>query len=303
MIDVAIVGAGPAGLTAAIYAARSGCNTVIFEELMIGGQLASIDRLENYPGFPDGIAGYDIASQLYQQAQRFGAEVRYDKIISFTRQDFGFDLETARGHEQAKTIIIATGARPAKLETPDLSLLEGRGVSFCATCDGNFFANQQTAIIGGGDTACADALYLSRICSHVHLIHRRDTLRANPWYAKALSDLSNVTIHWNSILVDVQQTDNRLSGITIEDINTLQQETLACSGLFMAIGAKPQSEWLKGTAVALNEKGYVIAGETCETSIPGIFVAGDVRTTPLGQVITAASDGAIAAEAAVKFLT
>lgn len=302
MIDVAIVGAGPAGLTAAIYAARSGCKTVVFEEKVVGGQLTSIDELENYPGFPEGIHGYEIAAYLQQQATRFGAEIRYEKVESFTKDAEGFTLTTARGQEQAKTIIIASGARPARVASPDLSSLEGKGVSFCATCDGNFFANKACAIIGGGDTACADALYLSRISTEVHVVHRRDKLRANHWYEETLTKLPNVHFHWNSVLVDAQETDGKLSGITIENTETNEQTTLSVAGLFIAIGARPQSEWISGS-VDMTERGYVVSGENCHTSVPGVFVAGDVRTTPLAQVITAASDGAIAAEAAVKFLS
>lgn len=301
MIDVAIIGAGPAGLSAAIYAARAGLDTVVFEELTVGGQLTSIDTLENYPGFSEGVNGFDIAFSMSEQARRFGARVLSEKVLSIVSGDEGFTLSTSASAHEARSVIVATGAKPRKLPNVDTQSLEGRGVSYCATCDGNFFAGRDVVVVGGGDTACADCLYLSRICSQVHLVHRRDTLRAHYWYAQKVASLPNVTIHWNSVPVALTDEGGRLASVSVEDVFTHEREDISCAGLFVAIGSTPDTDWLSGI-VERDERGYVVASDDTETSTPGIFVAGDVRTTLLRQVVTATSDGAIAAEAAAKFL-
>ncbi len=313
MNDVAIIGSGPAGLSAAIYAARSGLSTVVFEELSVGGKLTSIFSLENYPGFPQGINGFDFALALKEQAEKFGAHICYEKVEAFEpvppcnnalpENTSGYLLKTANNTYHARSVFIATGAQPVKLDNVDVSSLEGAGVSYCATCDGNFFAGKEVAVVGGGDTACADALYLSRIASKVHLIHRRSELRANPWYQERVLNGENIVIHWDCVVAEVEEEQGRLSGVVLKATNTHthQKSTLACSGLFVAIGARPSTEWLRGI-VQRDEQGYLITNEECQTSLPGVFAIGDVRQTPLRQVLTAAADGAIAAQAAAKFL-
>lgn len=301
MCDVAIVGAGPAGLTAGIYAARAGLSVTLFEGLLVGGQLTSIDQLENYPGFSQGISGFDIALEMRSQAERFGATIVSDTINSIQKTDSGFVLTGSSQTYQAKSVIVATGAKPRRFVHKDLSSLEGRGVSYCATCDGNFFKGSDVCIVGGGDTACADAIYLSRICETVHLVHRRDQLRAHHWYAQKVESLSNVNIHWNSVLDDVETHEGSLSGIVIEDVITHETKSISCRGLFIAIGTDPDTAWIS-SLVACDESGYIIADEGGKTNVDGLFVAGDVRSTPLRQVVTATADGALAAEACVKYL-
>lgn len=305
MIDVAIVGAGPAGLSAGIYAARAGLSTTVFEELTVGGQLTSIDSLENYPGFAEGVGGFEIAFSLRSQAERFGATIISEQVVDVAvgERDGSqlFTLATTGGAYEAKTVIIATGAKPRPLPIAGTEDLVGRGLSYCATCDGNFFRDRDVAVFGGGDTACADSVYLSRIARSVHLIHRRHELRAAPWYAAQLVGITNLTKHFGCVVSGVHTEGGALSGIDIEDVATGEKTPLAVQGLFVAIGTMPQTQWL-ADVVDLDGSGYIATHGTVHTSQPGIFAAGDVRTSPLRQVVTAASDGALAAEAAAEFL-
>ena len=304
-IDVLVVGAGPAGLSAGIYAARAGLSVAILEEASVGGQLASIDLLENYPGFAEGVNGFDAAFSLKAQAERFGARIASDKATGLLLPGQGKGgCFTVRGQQEsysARSVIVATGAKPVPLPVPSAAELVGRGISYCATCDGNFFRGEDVAVVGGGDSAVADAVYLSRVANTVHLVHRRDELRASPWNAEKLQKLGNLTIHWNSVVGKLQQEEGRVSGAVLRDVQTGAESKLPVQGVFVAIGTKPDTAWLPAE-VALDENGYVVACEGGETSVPGIFAAGDVRTTPLRQVVTAVADGALAAESAARFL-
>lgn len=306
MIDVAIVGAGPAGLAAGIYAARAGLSTTLFEALMVGGQLTSIDHLENYPGFAQGVNGFEIAFAMREQVERFGAEIRSEQVekLQPTVDDQGnpiFMLETNSGTYQAKTVILAMGAKPRQLPIEGIESLVGRGVSYCATCDGSFFKDKTTVIVGGGDTACADAVYLSRIAKEVHLVHRRNELRASAWYAGQLDALDNVTIHWDSVVAGFEEAEGKLASVTLENVKDKSQEVVPTDALFIAVGTQPDTAWLSGV-VELDPSGYVVTTGEGQTITPGIFAAGDTRTTPLRQVVTAVSDGALAAEAAAKYI-
>lgn len=310
MIDVAIIGSGPAGLSAAIYTARAGLSTVVFEELGVGGQLTSISLLENYPGFPEGVNGFDFAFSLKEQAEKFGVSIVYEKVegLTLTSSDErtevkqkAYSLKTPTNNYITRSVFIATGAKPTKLPDIDVSSLEGRGVSYCATCDGNFFAGKEVVVVGGGDTAAADALYLSRIASRVHLVHRRDELRANHWYQERVLKDDNIVVHWNCVVTGVEETADSLLGVVLKDVLSSEISLLSCDGLFVAIGTQPTTEWLEGI-IERDEQGYLVTDSECETSLPGVYAIGDVRQTPLRQVLTAAADGAIAAEAAVKFL-
>lgn len=304
LIDVLVVGAGPAGLAAGIYAARAGLSTVLLEEQSVGGQLASIDDLENYPGFAEGANGFEVAFALKQQAERFGARIVSDKALELTRpcgEETPFQVSGLQQRYAARSVIVATGAKPVELPVPGASALVGKGLSYCATCDGNFFRGKEVAVVGGGDSAAADAIYLSRIASAVHLVHRRDALRASPWYQQRLQELENVTIHWNSVVQELQSREGRVSGVVLENVETATRTELSVQGVFAAIGTRPDTEWLSGF-VELDQKGYIVAGEGGVTSQLGVFAAGDVRTTPLRQVVTAVSDGALAAEQAARFL-
>lgn len=304
MIDIAIVGAGPAGLSAAIYASRAGFSAVAFEELVAGGQLTSIDRLENYPGFAEGIGGFDIALSLRAQAERFGAQIVSEKVNGLrvsAEEGEPFVIETNAGSHEARSVVIATGAKPRPLPIEGSERLVGRGISYCATCDGNFFRGKRVAVVGGGDTACADAVYLSRIASEVHLIHRRAALRAAPWYAARLVGLEGLERHLGYTVEALHESDGRLTGLDMVDVESGEVTSLPIDGLFVAVGTVPETSWLDG-AVELDEAGYVVSHDEVLTSRAGVFVAGDVRTSPLRQVVTAASDGALAAEAAAKYL-
>lgn len=303
MLDVAIVGAGPAGLTAAIYTARAGLSTMVFEPLLVGGQLTSIDELENYPGFPEGVNGFDMAMRMKEQAERFGAALATEEVTGISGQpSSGYVVETTSGRHDARTVILATGAKPRKLDVPGVLGLEGKGVSYCATCDGNLFRGQDVVVNGGGDTACADALYLANVCTTVHLVHRRDEFRAHQAYVDRIMRAENVKVHWHSVVSGVEETDGRLSGVQVRNVITDETSTIPAAALFVAIGSVPKTDWL-ADVVERDEAGYVQAGHDCHTSAPGIFVAGDVRTTLLRQVVTAAADGALAGEAAVAYLS
>ena len=303
MYDMAIIGAGPAGLTAALYAARGGLNTVVLERISPGGQLAQTETVENYPGFPEGAEGWKLAYDMQQQALRFGARIESLDVASV---DFTGDVKRVAGANgttyEARTVVIATGARPRKLGLENEGALTGMGVSYCATCDGNFFRGKDVVVVGGGDTAVADALYLSRICNHVYLVHRRDQLRATQVYRARLEETENIEFVWNSISQRFVQTDDgRLAGLEVQDKLTGELRTLDASAVFVAVGTEPNTEFL-ANAVALDERGYVIADESGRTSVPGVFAAGDVRTKSLRQVVTAVADGALAAENAAEFL-
>lgn len=303
--DAVIVGGGPAGMTAALYMARAGFRAIVLEELIPGGQLTSIDELENYPGFGGGVNGYDIAIAMQHQAERFGVEFLSEQAIGLVHYDDRniFELQTNVGYLYARTVIIATGAKPLKLPQLEDQNLEGKGLSYCATCDGNFYRGKDVMIVGGGDTACAECIYLSRICRKVYLVHRREDLRAHFVYVEKVKHLPNVEIYWNNEVQNViMSPEDKIEAVTVRNAKTGEEHTLSCEGLFIAIGSRPETEWLRGT-VELDKIGYVKAGADCKTSLKGVFVAGDVRTTPLRQVVTATADGALAAEAAIEYLT
>lgn len=303
--DIAVVGAGPAGMTAALYSARAGFRTAVLEELVPGGQLTSIDELENYPGFGGGVNGFDIAVAMQKQAERFGVEFISEKatgLVHYPRRDV-FEITTSVGSILARSVIIASGAKPMQLpQLADLDL-QGKGLSYCATCDGNFYRNKDVVIVGGGDTACAEVIYLSRICHHVTLVHRREDLRAHFWYAEKVKHLPNVEIFWNNEVQNVIMSDqDRIEAVMIRNAKTGEEHTIQCAGLFIAVGSKPETSWLEGT-IELDKQGYVKAKSDCHTSLKGVYAAGDVRTTPLRQVVTATADGALAAEAAIEYLS
>ena len=305
--DIVIVGAGPAGLAAGIYAARAGLSAVVLEELGAGGQLLSIDNLENYPGFPEGINGFEAAYSLQAQAERFGAVIKSDKAIGISVNegnsgDARFVVQGTQGSYPARSVIIATGAKPVPLPIDGADALVGKGISYCATCDGNFFRNKDVVVVGGGDSAVADVVYLSRVAQSVHLVHRREALKASPWYARQLEGIDNLVMHWNCVVSDILQEDSRVSGVKLKNVLTGETSTIRAQGIFAAIGTRPDTAWLNGI-VGLDESGYIVADEGGAASVPGLFAAGDVRTTPLRQVVTAVSDGALAAEAAASFLS
>lgn len=303
VVDIAIIGAGPAGLTAGLYAARAGLSAVVFERLSPGGQLAQTDQLENYPGFPEGTEGFQLAYAMKQQADNFGVKTLSEEVTAVDFTATPKVLTTPFGTHFARTVVVATGARPRKLGVANEEELTGRGVSYCATCDGNFFRGKTVAVVGGGNTAAADALYLARVCEKVYLVHRRDQLRATAVYHQRLADLLNVEFVWNSTVSALEANEaGALARVVVRDKNSGEERSLDVSGLFVAVGTLPNTEFLQG-AIKLDQTGYIVADETGATSVEGVWAAGDVRTKQLRQVVTAVSDGAVCAEQAAEHLS
>ena len=297
MYDVIILGAGPAGLTAGIYAARGGLNAVIVESKAVGGQAALTAEIENYPGF-ESVSGFELVSLMQAQCERLGVAFVYDNPVNVSLDGNIKSVETAySGVLEARAVIIATGAMPRTLGLPRESALMGGGVSYCATCDGAFFKGKAVAVVGGGNTAAEDALYLEKFASSVTLIHRRDALRADAILAKRIAE-STVKVAWDSVVTQLNG-ENKLSSVTLKNVKTGELSDLPVSGLFVAVGQTPATEGLKGVEL---DGGYIVTDEEMRTSLPGVFAAGDVRKKTLRQVVTATADGAIAAESAIKFL-
>ena len=297
--DVAVIGAGPAGLTAGLYAARAGLRTAVFERLSPGGQLAQTERIENYPGFADGTGGFELAWSMKEQAERFGVQIINEEVSALDLAAPVKRLDTPYGSYGARSVIVATGARPRKLGVPGEAELTGRGVSYCATCDGSFFRGKTVMVVGGGNTAAADAIYLSRLAERVILVHRRDKLRATPIYHEQLAKLENVSFMWSTEVRALRGEDGKLVSAQVEHLGDGTLETVPVDGVFVAVGTRPNTEFLAG-ALPLDAGGYITASETGETSIPGVFAAGDVRVKALRQVVTAVSDGAVCAEQAAN---
>ncbi len=308
-LDVAVVGSGPAGMTAALYAARAGLSVAVFERMGPGGQMTQTERLDNYPGFAEGVDAFELSFAMASQAERFGAERVSDEVVDLNVDAVKKLLTCASGAQySARAVIVATGAEPRELGVLGEAELRGRGVSYCATCDGGFFRGKVAVVVGGGNTAVGDALYLSRICEKVYVVHRRDLFRADALYLNALSELPNVELVLNSTVEAIRSTTDggvpmpHVESILVRDRNTGDERLVNTDAVFIAVGTTPRSNVLKAAGVALNEAGYAIAGESGATNVPGVFVAGDVREKPLRQVITAASDGANAATAAFEYL-
>ena len=298
--DTVIIGGGPGGYTAALYAARSGLKTLVVEKLSAGGQMALTSQIDNYPGFPQGVDGYELAEAMKEGAERFGAETELAEVFSTDLSSAPKVLRTDAGELHAKTVIIATGASPRLLGIPREGELTGRGVGYCAHCDGMFYKGKTVAVVGGGNSAVADALQLSRICQKVYLIHRRDTLRATKVYHEALFSAPNIEFIPNAQVVELLGAD-RLRAVVLQKNDGTRQE-LEVNGLFVSVGRKPATGLLDGQ-LALDEAGYIVADETTRTSIPGVFAVGDVRTKALRQIVTATADGANAAHFAESYIT
>ena len=298
--DTIIIGGGPGGYTAALYAARAGLDTLVVERLSAGGQMALTHQIDNYPGFVDGIGGYELAEQMQRQAERFGAQTRNAQVQSVDLRGNPKVVETSEGTFYAKTVMLATGANPRELGLPEEKELVGRGVAYCAACDGMFYKGKTVVVVGGGNTAAADALLLSRIARKVVLVHRRDTLRATKIYHEPLMKAENVEFQWNSVVTALLHED-RLTGVRIRNVKTGEEKDIAADGIFISVGRIPATE-LVAQQLELDGGGYIVAGETTETNIPGVYAVGDVRTKPLRQVVTAVADGATAVHMAEEFL-
>jgi thioredoxin reductase (NADPH) len=300
IFDLMIIGGGPAGYTAALYGARAGLTVGLMEKLAPGGQMGTTDMVDNYPGFPEGINGFELAMKMKAGAERFGARTISAEVTGLELSGDIKTLQTPKEVYKARTVILATGAQPRELGLPRERELRGKGVSYCATCDGMFYRGKTVAVVGGGNTAVADALYLSRLCEKVYVIHRRDKLRAPQIQQQNLEMAGNVEFVWDSIVKELR-FEERLTGLVTEDKNTGECRELSCAGVFVAVGQVPETELFKGQ-VQLDEAGYVSAGEDCRTNIPGVFAAGDLRAKTLRQIVTAAADGAVAATAAQEYL-
>ncbi len=297
--DTIIIGGGPGGYTAALYAARAGLDTLILEKLSAGGQMALTTQIDNYPGFPDGADGFTLAEQMQQGAERFGAKTELTEVLSVDLQASPKVVVTDSGIRLGKTVMIATGANPRPLGLPGDERYLGAGLHYCAACDGMFYKGKTVVVVGGGNTAAADALLLSRVAAKVILVHRRDTLRATKVYHSALENAENVEFRWNSA-VTALHGDDRLSGITLKNLLTGEESRLDCDGIFVSIGRAPATSLFEGQLEL--ENGYIVADESTRTSVPGVFAVGDVRTKAVRQVVTATADGAVASHYAEEFL-
>ena len=298
--DMIVIGGGPAGYTAALYAARSGLSVLVLEKLSAGGQMALTEQIDNYPGFEDGIDGFTLGEKMQQGAERFGAVTELAEVYRADLLDRIKTLETSEGVFRGRTVVIATGASPRALGVPGEEALVGKGVHYCAACDGAFYRGKTVAVVGGGNSAVADALTLSRIAKKVYLIHRRDSLRATKVYHAPLMTSPNVEFCWNSTVSALLHT-GRLTGLRLKDVRTGGERELACDGIFISVGRAPATELFRDV-LELDKSGYIVADESTRTNLPGVFAAGDVRTKALRQVVTATADGAVAVHYAEAYL-
>lgn len=297
--DIIIIGSGTAGLTAAIYGARAGKKVLVLEAKVYGGQIIESAEVENYPGIKS-VSGYEFAENLYSQAVGLGAEVVFEQVTGISADGQIKRVKTDEGEYTGAAVIIASGLKKRKLGLENEERLTGRGVSYCATCDGAFYKDKVTAVNGGGNTAVSEALYLSDICSRVYLIHRRDTFRAEQGLVEKLKSRANIEILLNSQITSLEG-DEKLESVTVLDNVSKEQKRLDIDGLFVCVGQIPQNEYLKDV-IELDDYGYISAGEDCVTNVEGIFAAGDCRTKNIRQLVTAASDGAVAAMKACEII-
>ena len=300
MYDVVIIGAGPAGLTAGIYAARGGLRTAIVELAMPGGQAASTEKIENYPGFPQGIGGFELMNLFHQQAVNYGAEFIFEEVRSLELKGDVKKIITDSQTLETKAVIIAAGSKPRPLGVPGESTFHGRGVSYCATCDGAFFKGKKVVVVGGGDAALEEGAYLTKFAEEVTIIHRRTAFRAAHIAVERAKSNPKIRFELNSVVDEIIGSDH-VEGVRIRNVETGETKTLPVDGVFVYVGTEPNGQFLHGE-LEVDERGYIITDAHLRTNIPGVFAAGDIRTTPLRQVATAVGDGALAAVEAEKFL-
>ena len=299
LYDVVIVGGGPGGYSAALYCARSGYSVLVLEKLSPGGQMATTGQVDNYPGFDEGIDGWELAERMKKGADRFGVETSFSEVTGVQLEGEIKTIETSDGPVKARAVILATGASPRELGLPQEKQLRGRGVAYCATCDGMMYRNKTVVVVGGGNSAAADALYLAKVCKKVYLVHRRDELRASKIYLDPMKD-SGVEFIWNSRVSDILH-EKRVTGIEVEDVHTGEKRVVECDGVFVAVGRVPDTGIFKGQ-VEMDGAGYLIADESTRTNLPGVYAVGDCRTKALRQIVTAAADGAVASHYIEEYL-
>lgn len=298
--DMIIIGGGPAGYTAALYAARAGLDAVLIEKAGAGGQMALTDVIDNYPGFDEGIDGFTLGMKMKNGAERFGVKTILEQVNSV---DFKNDVKAVNTSGKtyfAKTVVVSTGADPNELGVKNEREYIGKGIHYCAHCDGRFYKDKTVMVVGGGNTAVADALFLARFAKKVYVVHRRDTFRAEKILVDPLLHAENVEVLWNSVPVEFT-AEERIRGALIKNTVTNQEIKVPVDGVFVSIGRKPVTYFLEDF-VSLDDKGYIIADETCRSSVDGVYAVGDVRTKPLRQIVTAAADGAVAVHFAVEYL-
>ena len=299
-LELAIIGGGPAGLTAAIYACRANISSLLFEKGVAGGQVAMIDEIENFPGFPGGVSGYELAEKMVKQAKDLGAMVAYEEVSELTVDQKHIKLKTRNKTYQVKAAIIAAGAAPQKLDLPGEARLLGRGVSYCAVCDGAFYPDKEIIVVGGGDSAVSEALYLTRFGRRVTIVHRRDTLRATQVLQERAQLEPKIKIVWNSLLKEIKG-ETKVSSVVLTNVKTKQDSELPADAVFIYVGTIPNSKFCLNT-VQLDDHGFVTADAKMNTNIPGIFAAGDIRAGSVRQISAAVGDGATAALAAIDYL-
>lgn len=300
IFDVIIIGGGPGGYTAALYTARAGLDTVVLEKLSAGGQMALTTQIDNYPGFPEGIDGFTLGENMQQGAERFGARTELAEVSGVSLKGEIKTVETSEGIFRGRTVILATGAEPRMLGLPKEKELTGRGVNYCAACDGMQYRGKTVVVVGGGNSAAADAMLLSRVAKKVILVHRRDTLRATKVYHEPLMQAENVEFLWDSTVTELLH-EEKVTGVRLRNVKTGEEREVSCDGVFVSIGRMPATELFR-EEVETDESGYVKADESTCTSLPGVFAVGDVRTKVLRQVVTATADGAVASHYVEEYL-
>ena len=298
--DMIIIGGGPAGYTAALYASRAGLDTLVLEKMSAGGQMTLTGDIENYPGFDEGIDGFTLGFKMQQGAEKFGAKTEYAEVLNVDFSEKIKKIHTTLGEFCAKTVVVAMGANPRELGVENERELTGRGVHYCAHCDGRFYKDKTVAVIGGGNSAVLDALYLSRLVKKVYLVHRRDTFRATKLYHEPLFNAENIEFVLDSTVQNFIKNE-KFEGVTVKNVKSGELTQLSCDGVFVSIGRKPATEFLKDK-IEIDDNGYIVADETTKTNVEGVYAVGDVRTKALRQIVTAVADGAVAVHYAEEYI-